>query len=383
MLLLVLLATAAAHSEYRPDLMRRIREAEKVRAPLVHASKLGGEEQYFTNVFRVTNGGTNAEAYWSFDNTRLTFQAQLAPYNSTHPCDLIYNVDVTGKNNHLVSPAAGRDTCSYFTPNGTNIIYSSTMGGGKWCPAPPDQDFGYTWPLNKDMDIYTHSLKNGAYRRLLPNFPSGYTAESTISPDGTRILFTSDYEGDLELYTMDLDGGNLERMTYTPGYDGGAYFSYDNSMIVWRANRPQGPDLTRYLQLLSLGMVEPTSMQIYIMALQGPSAKVPIRITNNSGVSFAPFFLPTNKAVIFSSNMHDPMGGDFQLFIINIDGTGLRQVTTKGSFNSFPMLSFDGRRIAWCSNRDAGPGDYSTIDIFVADWVGDGFDEASARRGTL
>jgi TolB protein len=45
----------------------------------------------------------------------------------------------------------------------------------------------------------------------------GYTAESTISPDGQRIVFTSDFEGDLELYTMDLDGKNMERMTYTPG----------------------------------------------------------------------------------------------------------------------------------------------------------------------
>jgi hypothetical protein len=55
------------------------------------------------------------------------------------------------------------------------------------------------------------------------------------------------------------------------------------------------------------------------------------------------------------------------------------QVTTKGSFNSFPMLSFDGKKIAWCSNRDAAPGDYSTIDIYVADWVGGGFSDESVR----
>ncbi len=180
--LLLVLATAlvatvqlcSAHSEYRPHFMRLIREAERKRAPLTHAgvqNKYGGESQYFRDIKRISNGGTNAEAYWSFDNTRLTFQAQLAPYNSTHPCDLIYNVDVTGRNAHLVSPAYGRDTCSYFTPNGTNIIYSSTMSGGRWCPAPPDQDFGYVWPLNKDMDIYTHNLQTNSYRQLLPNFP--------------------------------------------------------------------------------------------------------------------------------------------------------------------------------------------------------------------
>lgn len=300
----LLVSLVAAHSEYLPYFTRLIREADQARArPGFHGRHAvrqnpGSEDQYFQNVFKVSNGGTNAEAYWSFDNKKLTFQAQLAPYNTTHPCDLVYNVDITGKNNHLVSPAYGRDTCSYFTPNGTNIIYSSTMAGGKWCPAPPDQDFGYTWPLNKDMDIYTHDLATNKYRPLLPNFPvcimllgshshcisvltrqSGYTAESTVSPDGRRIVFTSDFEGDLELYTMDLDGGNLERMTYTPGCtvdlvcvltadDGGAYFSYDSKMLVWRANRPQGLSLTRYLELLSLGIVEPTHMQLYIMQLE-------------------------------------------------------------------------------------------------------------------
>lgn len=380
-MLAALLPAAQAHSEYRPYLMRKIREAERRRGGrFLHAFGVADENEYFRNVFKVSQGGTNAEAYWSYDNTRLTFQAQLAPYNVTHPCDLIWNVDITGQHSHLVSPAAGRDTCSYFCPNGTTLIYSSTMAGGRWCPAPPDQDFGYVWPLNKDMDIYTHDLQSGKYRPLLPNFPPGYTAESTISPDGKRIVFTSDFEGDLELYTMDLDGSNIERMTYTPGYDGGAYFSFDNNMLVWRANRPQGADLTRYLQLLDLGMVEPVNMQIYITLLSGPMAKVPIKVTNNSGVSFAPFFLPNNKGIIFSSNMHDPMGGDFQLYVINIDGSGLKQITTKGSFNAFPMFSFDGKKIAWCSNRDAGPQDYATIDIYVADWVGDHLGQGSVSR---
>ena len=56
------------------------------------------------------------------------------------------------------------------------------------------------------------------------------------------------------------------------------------------------------------------------------------------------------------------------------------QVTTKGSFNAFPMISFDGKKIAFCSNRDAGPTDYGTIDIYVADWIGDRIGEGSVLR---
>jgi len=185
-------------------------------------------------------------------------------------------------------------------------------------------------------------------------------------------VFTNDAEGDLELYVMDLHGLGIERMTHSPGYDGGAYFSYDNSMIVWRANRPKGEDLTTYLELIQLGLVEPVNMQIYYMQLDGPLAKVPIQVTDLPGVSFSPFFLPDNKGIIFSSNFHDPEGGDFQLFTINVDGSNLTQITTKGTFNSFAMLTFDGKKLAWCSNRDAAPGDYVTMDVFVADWTGPG-----------
>jgi len=132
------------------------------------------------------------------------------------------------------------------------------------------------------------------------------------------LFFTSARDGDLELYTMALDGTDIRRMTYTPGYDGGAYFSFDNSMLTWRANRPRGQGLTNYLNLLQLGLVEPTLMQIMVQNVS--LAEPPIQLTNNNGTNFAPFFLPDDSGVIFSSNLHDPMGGDFQLYTVGIDG---------------------------------------------------------------
>jgi Tol biopolymer transport system component len=93
---------------------------------------------------------------------------------------------------------------------------------------------------------------------------------------------------------MDLDGSNVRRLTYTPGYDGGAYYSWDSSMLVWRANRPQGDDLTDYLNLLHLGLVEPTNMQIYIGNADG-SNLTPITNFTEGVVSFAPFFLPDDS----------------------------------------------------------------------------------------
>jgi hypothetical protein len=45
-----------------------------------------------------------------------------------------------------------------------------------------------------------------------------------------------------------------------------------------------------------------------------------MQLTNNNGTNFAPFFLPDDSGVIFSSNLHDPYGGDFQLYTVKLDG---------------------------------------------------------------
>jgi Tol biopolymer transport system component len=55
----------------------------------------------------------------------------------------------------------------------------------------------------------------------------GYDAEATLSPDGTKMIYTSDKDGDLELYVMDLESGKEVRVTHELGYDGGAWFSPD------------------------------------------------------------------------------------------------------------------------------------------------------------
>ncbi len=56
----------------------------------------------------------------------------------------------------------------------------------------------------------------------------GYDAEAVVSPDGKKIVFTSTRTGDLELWTMDIDGKNLKQLTFGLGYDGGAFFSHDS-----------------------------------------------------------------------------------------------------------------------------------------------------------
>jgi Tol biopolymer transport system component len=76
---------------------------------------------------------------------------------------------------------------------------------------------------------------------------------------------------------------------------------------------------------------------------------------------------PSGKKIIFSSNMDDPKSREFDLYLMNADGTDLERVTTAPSFDGFPMWSPDGKKLVWGSNRMSQ--ETHETNIFIADWV--------------
>ena len=323
------------------------------------------DEPHLRNVRRLTFGGENAEAYWSADGQRLIFQAT---HPGAHPCDQQYTMRADGGDVRLVSGGKGRTTCGYIFPGRDRILYSSTFATDTACPPRPDFSKGYVWALY-DYQIYTAAL-DGSNLRPLTHHP-GYNAEATISPDGKTIVFTSTRNGDLDIYTMDADGGNVRQLTHELGYDGGPFFSPDGRRIVYRANHPQtDAQKADYSTLLRERLVRPTTLEIWVMDVDGSNKR---QVTNLNAASFAPYMLPDNRRIIFSSNHGDPRGREFDLYLINDDGTGLERVTTAPAFDGFPMFSPDGKRLVFASNRAGAAGE---TDIFVADWV----DAPGARR---
>jgi TolB protein len=317
-----------------------------------------GEEKFLSNVKQLTFGGQNAEAYWSSDGSKLIFQSDECRHDSYQ----IYTMNADGSDRRRVSQGGGRTTCSYFFPSGDRILYGSTRRGGEACPPKPDRSRGYVWALD-DFDIWT-ARPDGSEAKPLFASPA-YDAEATVSPDGKTIVFTSARDGDLEIYTMDSGGGNVKRLTHTAGYDGGPFFSDDGSRIVYRADHPEKPeDLARYRENLARGLYAPRALELRIMNADGSGDHA---ITSNGAANFAPYFLPGAKWVIFSSNMDDPKKRDFDLYLVRDDGTRLTRVTRAPDFDGFPMLTRDGRRIVWASNRN-GSKPHET-NVFVADWV--------------
>ena len=327
------------------------------------------QEKHLANVKQLTFGGDNAEAYWSFDGKKITFQATNPAWDVA--CDQIYTMPVTedlsdGHIPQLVSTGKGRTTCSYFLPGDSLIVYSSTHLGGDACPpVPKKEDHGgkYVWPVYDTYDIFIADTKGNQVKQLT-NTP-GYDAEPTVSPKGDKIVFTSTRSGDLELYTMNLDGSDVKQITFELGYDGGAFFSPDGTKIIFRSSRPKTEkEIKEYKDLLADGLVMPTNMELYICNVDGSDLK---KITDLGSANWAPFFHPSGKKIIFSSNHHKEKHDGFNLFMINVDGTGLEQITFDGVFDAFPMFSPDGKKLIFSSNRNNG-GTHET-NLFTADWV--------------
>ena len=303
-----------------------------------------GERSVFRNLRQLTFGGENAEGYFSFDERRFVFQRTLPSAGDS--CDQIYSYDLSTGATRRISNGEGRTTCAYYLPGDSLILYATTHRAGKPCPPTPDRSQGYVWPIYPSFDIVVADTA-GREVRWLTSSP-GYDAEATVSPVGDRIVFTSTRSGDLELYSMNIDGSDVVQLTDVPGYDGGAFFSWDGKKIVFRASRHEGDDLARYNELLAKHLVRPSKMELYVMNADGSGLR---QLTRNGAANFAPFWHPDGRHIIFASNVNDPKGRNFDLYLIEEDGSNMRQLTYEESFDGFPMFTRDGRSLIFASNR--------------------------------
>jgi TolB protein len=326
------------------------------------------DETHFKNIQQLTFGGDNAEAYWSYDGKYIIFQ-RTNPAEGIN-CDQIFigKVPAAGEKftYKMVSTGKGRTTCPYFTKDGKHIIYASTHLGADSCPPVPDRKkYGnkYIWPLYDGYDIFMAGLDGKIVKRLTS--AKGYDAEPTLSPDGKKMIYTSDKDGDIDLYIMDLKTGKEKKITNTLGYDGGAWFSPDGKKIIWRASRPKtDAEIKEYKELLAENMVAPTNMEVFVANADGSNVK---QVTSFGQANWAPTYMPDSKRIIFASNHEYKRGFPFNLYTINEDGTGLTKVSRDKGFDAFPMFSPDGKKIIFSSNRNNG-GTRDT-NVFIADWV--------------
>ena len=327
------------------------------------------QEKHLANVRQLTFAGQNAEAYFSHDGQRLTFQSERPGYD----CDQQFVMGIDGSNVRRISPGTGRTTCGWWMKNDKRILFSSTHEGDPKCPPKPDFSKGYVWPVYPTYRIYSVKPDGTDLRPLFPRTlrageRSGYNAESVVSPDGTRIVFTSDRGGDLDIWTMNSDGSHPRQLTRTLGYDGGPWWSPDGKSICYRAYHPESAtEIADYKSLLQRHLIRPTTLDLYVMNADGSHARQVTNDKKQNVASFAPSWTPDGRSLLFASNREDPQRRKFEVYKIGLDGSGLERITYGGQFDGFPNFSPDGKRVVWASNRN-GKLPHDT-NLFIADWV--------------
>ena len=336
-------------------------------SPLRAADDTAKEAQFLTNTRQlIYEGRRSGEGYFSADGKFLVFQSEREADN---PFYQIYLLNLESGDINRVSTGTGKTTCAFLRPGSDDVLFASThVDPEAKAKQKAELDFRasgksrrYAWDYDDRMELFV-AKRDGSNVRRLTDAP-GYDAEGSYSPDGKLIAFCSmrhafpldklspedrkrmevdpAYFGDI--YLMNADGSNVRRLTSTPGYDGGPFFSPDGQRIIWRRFTEKGD-----------------TADVHTMKLDGSDVR---RLTDFGAMSWAPYFHPSGRYVIFTANK---LGfANFELFIVDAEGTREPvRVTYTDGFDGLPVFSPDGTKLAWTSGRTPE----KNSQIFMADW---------------
>ncbi|HTQ38754.1 MAG TPA: biopolymer transporter Tol [Pirellulales bacterium] len=342
------------------------------------------ESKYLKNIRQLTTSADFSKAgegYFSPDGKTIIFQGvplaymfyqiytlPLADENLVHKAATggraAAETDSNSPKPKMVSSGRGRNTCSFFAPDGKSIIFASShldpnLSDTEAAQRKQDEDDAqagrhrrYQWDFDPWMEIFSADLDGHLLRRLTDS--PGYDAECAYTPDGKHIVFCSNRGGNPNIYVMDADGANVRQLTNFPGYNGGPFTSPDGRWVVYRSDRKK----ENYLQL-------------HVIGFDGQNDTA---LTDNIGVNWAPYWHPTLPYIIWTGADHsDPHATpNYDLWLMKYsehDGHivpgKIWRITDHPAADVLPVFSPDGAKLMWTSNRTAD----HTSQLFIADFT--------------
>ncbi len=303
------------------------------------------EALYLQNIKQLTTPAMGfekaGEAYFSPDGNNIIFQA--VPIDKEY--FQIYKMNLADGIPLLVSTGKGACTCAFFRGDGKKIIFASSHSDPDLeleRPKIKNTQGSYKWDFTPYMNIYEANLDGTDLIQLTHGAP--YSAECAYSQDGSAIVYASNKNGSMNIYTMKVDGSCDQAITHTDYcYNGGPFFSPDGKQIIFRADREQADYL-----------------QIYAINVDGTNER---QLTNNGAVNWAPYWHPNGKIIAFTTSLHGHR--HYEIYLLNIENGKQFRLTHSPSFDGLPVFSADGKKLMWTSKR--GPD--NTSQIFIADFI--------------
>ncbi len=280
-------------------------------------------------VRKVGHFASAAEAYFSPDGKQMIVTARMASHENHN----VYILNIDGTNIRRITDK-GKDACTYFSPDGKHIVFSSDRDAEEL----PAGDYADSANYPPGSEVYIANVDGSKIRRLTVN--TAYEAETSFSPNGKWILYTSNIDGNLELYRMSLDGKKRIRITKTPDMqEGGAFYMPDGKRIIYRAWK-KGEEANKN-----------RVSQLYLINDDGTGL---VQLTDTQEFNWSPYPSPDGRHVVFAHRGT----GDFEVYMLNIESKKVTRLTYHPKFDSYAVFSPDGKSVAFTSSRDGAPAIY-------------------------
>ena len=297
--------------------------------------------------WKIPNVPQSAEAYYGPDNLHIIAQTQDPEALRAEGRDsgaLTYTFTDQGTDIKRINDR-GQDACSYFLPDGSGLIWTSTKDN-------MDMPIG-NWSDSTDYpqgaELYISDLEGGNVQRLTDN--EYYEAEVSVSPNGEWVVFGRQIDGKMDLWVMRQDGSEERQLTFTDDWQEGAPFFYPDNKTI----------LTRAWLREDYGKVRPTPMTVFTIDVETGET---VQRTFDRDMNWAPYPAPNGRNYVFVRPLNEDKR-NWEVYLGDLSGGEPVRLTFNDSFDGFPSLSPDGTKMLFA--RAEGQGFMSGLHTWVMD----------------